>query len=146
MIGELGTAIQEVLSAFGVEVAYLQTRVTDSHRVEGFLCIITGLLERDGERKGIMSLELDQEGASFLAGIMIGDPEGFSSEMGLSALSELATMVCGAFLARLDVPLLATPPTGVVGEDLQGILSVMPAWKVQLRLGRGSLVAGLSLS
>lgn len=37
MIGELGTAIQEVLSAFGVEVAYLQTRVTDSHRVEGFL-------------------------------------------------------------------------------------------------------------
>ena len=146
MIGELGMAVQEVLSAFGVEVAHLRAKETDFHRVEGFLCIITGLLERDGERKGIMSLEFDRKAASLLAGIMIGDPEGFSSEMGLSALSELATMVCGTFLARLDVPLLATPPTGVVGEGLQGILNVMPARKIELRLGEGLLAAGLSLS
>ncbi|MGC8778187.1 MAG: hypothetical protein ACP5Q4_05865 [Candidatus Caldatribacteriaceae bacterium] len=131
MITELGNALQDILSAFGVEVAHLKMTHNDVHRVEGVLCIVTGLVENTGERKGIMSLEFSEPAASFLLGIMIGDPEGLTSEMGLSALSELA---------------IATPPTGVVGKRIQGILNTMSVQKVSLPLGGGTLTAGLSIS
>ena len=146
MITELGNALQDILSAFGVEVAHLKMTHNDVHRVEGVLCIVTGLVENTGERKGIMSLEFSEPAASFLLGIMIGDPEGLTSEMGLSALSELATMICGAFLTRLNATMIATPPTGVVGKRIQGILNTMSVQKVSLPLGGGTLTAGLSIS
>jgi len=146
MITELGNALREILAAFGIEVAHLKMSYSDLHQVEGILCIVTGLVENHGERKGIVSLEFDEAAASFLLGIMIGDPEGISSEMGLSALSELSTMVCGSFLTRLNVALMATPPTGVVGKRVQGILNTMPAQKIFLPLGGGTLAAGLSIS
>ncbi|MEN3189246.1 MAG: chemotaxis protein CheX [Atribacterota bacterium] len=146
MITELGSALQEVLSAFGLELGEFKIIKEDMHLVTGVLCVITGLLECNGERKGIMSLEFDEKAASFLLGIMIGDVSGLSSEMGLSALSELATMICGSFLTRLNVMMVATPPTGVMGGAVRGILNTMPAEKVSLFIGGGLLLAGLSVS
>lgn len=146
MITELGNALQEVLSAFGLELGELKVTKEELHRVTGILCIITGLLECHGERKGIMSLELDEKAASFLLGIMIGDTNGLFSEMGLSALSELATMICGSFLTCLNATMVATPPTGVIGGAVRGILNTMPVEKVSLSLGGGILKAGLSIS
>lgn len=146
MIGDLATAVREVLSAFGVNVSRFEARESEMHHVEGTLCIIIGLVEGKGERRGIIGFEFDREVASFLAGLMIGDPEGLFSEMGLSALSELAIMVCGTFLGHLDLPLLATPPTGVFGTRVLGLLNVMPARKVALRVGEGTLMVSLSFS
>lgn len=146
MINELGNALREILAAFGIEAAHLEMTHSDVHQVEGALCTVTGLVESSGEKRGILSLEFDEAAASFLLGIMIGDPEGLSSEMGLSALSELATMLCGSFLTRLNLALIATPPTGIAGKRVQGILNTMPVQKISLRLGKGTLVAGLSIS
>lgn len=146
MINELGNALREILAAFGIEVACLEITHSDVHLVEGVLCTITGLVESSGEKRGILSLEFDEAAASFLLGSMIGDPEGLYSEMGLSALSELTTMLCGSFLTRLNLALIATPPTGVVGRQVQGILNTMPVQKIYLQLGKGTLAAGLSIS
>jgi len=77
---------------------------------------------------------------------MLGYNVDMLSEIGLSALLELANMMCGNMLMRILPDALTTPPTAVFVKNAKMLLNTAPCYRMILDTPSSSLVVSLSVT
>ncbi len=138
-------ALTSTLSAFGVQAEEKERRKEEYHELSKEINVIVGIV---GKRPGILTYEVDLSIAKTIFSLMAPGMEfSLSDPMSVSAISEMANMVSGAILRMLNDPDLdITPPTSVLGEEIQAVVNTQRAEKILFDISGGELIVGFSIS
>jgi len=147
MIEALSEAVNDILGTFGISPKYSNAMKLESHIIEKSLCVVIGVVDRNGDKKGVLSFEFDKPVVlDLLAAMVPGIDVDVESEMGISAISEIANMVTGKLLTKLGFVGMTTPPTGIIGQNMKGLLNTTYAYKITYRWQNGSMAVTFSLT
>jgi len=143
----LGDVIKNVLSSVGISVSSMRSLKEERHLVRAPMCVFLGIVARNNEQKGVISLEFEENFArTALATMMPGFDVAVDSELGVSALSELANMISGNVLSYIAPNAVTTPPTAVVGFNMAVLLNTLPSYKIAVDCSSTILTIGLSFT
>lgn len=146
MIEALSEAVNDIFGTFGVSPKCSDATKLEPHIIEKSFCVVIGIVDGGGDRKGVLSFEFDKPFVlGLLAAMMPGIDVHVESEMGISAISEIANMVTGKLLTKLNFAGMTTPPTGIIGQNMKGLLNTTYAYKIIYRWQNGSMAVTLSL-
>ncbi len=145
-IGEfIAPALSSTLSAFGMEVKKKERKQEEFHTLSKEINVIVGIV---GAHPGLLTYEVDLAMAeaifSLMAPGMKFDP---SDPMSISAISEMTNMISGAIFTMLNSPDMdITPPTSVIGKEIEAVINTQEAKKILFDISGGELIVGYSLS
>ncbi|MGJ8455422.1 chemotaxis protein CheX [Pseudothermotoga sp. U03pept] len=146
MIQELAGVTQGVLATFGIQIDNVKFLKEPMHKTSTPLCVIVGIVGKDGERKGVFSFEYQQSFAKNVLQAMLGGYEvDLFSEMGISALLELSNMLSGNMLGVVAPQAVTTPPTAVFGQNMKSLLNVLECYKMVFIMQNSSFSIGISI-
>jgi len=147
MSGNLGDVIKNILSSVGISVSSVKLLKEGKHLVKTPMCVFMGIVTRNNERKGVISLEFEKDFAEVaLDAMMPGFDVAVDSELGVSALSELTNMISGNVLPHIAPNAITTPPTTVVGFNMAVLLNTLPSYKIIVDCSGTILAIGLSFT
>jgi len=147
MSSNLGDVIKNILSSVGISVSSVKSLKEEKHLVKAPMCIFMGIVTRNNERKGVISLEFEKDFAKVaLDAMMPGFDVAVDSELGVSALSELTNMISGNVLSHIAPNAVTTPPTAVVGFNMAVLLNTLPSYKIIVDCLGTILAIGLSFT
>ncbi|HBT38875.1 MAG: chemotaxis protein CheX [Pseudothermotoga sp.] len=147
MIDELVNIAKQVLMSMNIQILKTSFSKDPLHLVNSPLCVVIGLVNKKGEERGIFGFEFNETFASYaLDCLMPGYNVDMFSEIGLSALLELANMTSGNMLARISPDAMTTPPTAVFGKKAKILLNTAPCYRMIFDTPRGSFVMSLSIT
>lgn len=126
MLKEMIATIPEVLNSLGIRVSFIDAGKSDVHTMESEIGIFLGMIGLDDGAKGVVSYEFSSKMANgVIERMMPGFGVTFETDIGMSALLEMANMVTGNFVSKLTKPFDITPPTGVYGRNLKVLLNTV---------------------
>jgi chemotaxis protein CheX len=147
MIDELANTAKQVPVSMNIQVSGVRLSKDSLHMVNSPLCVVIGLVNKKREEKGIFGFEFNEAFAKYALGcLMLGYNVDMLSEIGLSALLELANMMCGNMLMRILPDALTTPPTAVFVKNAKMLLNTAPCYRMILDTPSSSLVVSLSVT
>jgi len=138
-------AITSTLSAFGAEAKEEKRFKEEFHTLTKDINVIVGII---GIHRGIITFEVDTSIAESIFSLMApGMKFDLNDPFSISAISEMANMVSGAILSTINHPELdITPPTAIIGEDIQAVINTENAEKILFKISNGELIVGFSVS
>jgi CheY-specific phosphatase CheX len=103
-------------------------------------------LRFDGDPPGVFRMSLDRAAAALIAADFLGeDPESLTGPQVEEVAKELANMICGAVLSRIESSVtfrLSAPDLVALDEASAG---AMPGTTCSVETGSGRLIAGIDL-
>ncbi|MCD6449436.1 MAG: chemotaxis protein CheX [Thermotogaceae bacterium] len=147
MIEVLSEAVNDVFETFGVSLIYSSAQKVEPHVIEKRFCVVIGVVDKNGDGKGVLGFEFDESFITGLMGVMMpGINVDIESEMVISAISEIANMIAGKLLAKLKFAGMTTPPTGIIGQNMKGLLNTTYAYKMTYNWQNGEMAVSFSLA
>lgn len=140
-------SVTGVFSCLGLgEIAGEEIYKKDSFICRYNLTIIIGL---SGSMKGNVALSMPYDTAEKIASaMMMGMEIEKMDEISVSALGEMANMVCGQAAIELssqDISIDITPPTVIHGDRLKAYISQVETTVVEISSALGSIELNLSI-
>ncbi len=138
-------AITSTLFTFGAQAQEEKRFKEEFHTLTKSINVMVGLV---GIQKGIITFEVDTSIAEAIFSLMApGMSFDLNDPFSISAITEMANMMSGAILSALNNSELdITPPTAVVGEDIQAVINTEDAEKILFKVLEGELIVGFSAS
>lgn len=147
MTENLIKTIQQTLGTLGIQAQNIGISKEPLHNTNSPFCIVVGLVSRNGDRKGIFSLEFDESLASHILSVLMPGYElDLLSEMGMSAILEFSNILCGNMISAVAPEIRNTPPTAVYGKGTKALLNTLPSYKMKFLITNRSFSVGLSIT
>lgn len=147
MIEELAKVAEQALNSFGIQVENIRFSKESSHFTRLPFCVIVGIVTKNGDRKGIFSLEFDESFAKYMLNVMMpGYDVDIFSEVGISAILELSNILCGNMLSNVSSDARNTPPTAIYGNSVKALLNTLPSYKMIFSVKNQTMMIGLSVT